>query len=160
MFREMRRIKQQLTDQEIQEIIVRNTCGTLALLGDEGYPYSVPLSYVYTENKFYFHSAKTGHKIDAVKNYEKASFSIIDKYVLVPEEYTAYFRSVIAFGKVRLLEDPQEIRFALDLLGKKVRPGFEKERLNEVNISLPKVAIIEFTVEHLSGKESIELRKI
>ena len=159
-FREMRLIKQQLTDQEIKDILIRNTCGTLALLGDEGYPYCVPLSYVYDDNKFYFHSAKTGHKIEAIKNYEKASFAIIDKYELVPEEYTAYFRSVIAFGKVKLLEDPQEIRFALDLLGKKVRPGFEKERLNEVNISLPKVSIIEFTIEHKSGKESIELRKI
>ena len=158
MFREMRRIKQQLSDQEIKTILNRNTCGTLALLGDEGYPYSVPLSYAYEENKFYFHSAKTGHKIDAIKNYTKASFSIVDKYVLVPEEYTAYLRSVIAFGKVKLIEDPKVSRFALELLGKKCRPGFEKERQKEIDVSLPKVAIIEFTIEHLTGKESIELR--
>ena len=98
MFREMRRKNQLLTKEEAEKILENGTSGTLALLGDEGYPYCVPISYVYNNNKIYFHSAKSGHKIDAVKNCDKASFCVIDKDEVKPQEYTTYFRSVIAFG--------------------------------------------------------------
>ena len=74
----------------------------LALLGDNDYPYAVPISYVYDDGKVYFHSAKSGHKIDAIQRTAKASFCVIDEDLVVPEEYTTYFRSVIAFGRIRL----------------------------------------------------------
>ena len=78
MFREMRRKKQQLPIDETEKILKsHNTC-TLALSGDDGYPYSLPISYAYIDGKIYFHCAKTGHKIDAVKSNEKVSLSVID----------------------------------------------------------------------------------
>ena len=98
IFREMRRKKQELSRQEIADILHKGTSGVLALLGDNDYPYAVPISYVYDDGKIYFHSAKSGHKIDAIQRTEKASFCVIDKDLVVPEEYTTYFRSVIAFG--------------------------------------------------------------
>ena len=79
MFREMRRIKQLLPEDTAKEILARNTGGTLALLGDDDYPYAVPMSYVYADGKIYFHCAKEGHKIDAIRNHDKASFCVIDQ---------------------------------------------------------------------------------
>ena len=93
MFREMRRRKQQLSESECSAILARGTSGVLALRGDEGYPYAVPLSYVYDDRKIYFHSAKAGHKIDAIRSCSKASFCVIDQDEVVPEEYTTYFKA-------------------------------------------------------------------
>ena len=96
-FREMRRKRQQLAEEEIA-ILEKATTGTLALLGDNDYPYAVPISYVYHDGKLYFHSALTGHKVDAIRKCDKASFCVIEKDDVQPEKYTTFFRSVIAFG--------------------------------------------------------------
>lgn len=88
MFREMRRKRQLLAEAETIQIFERGTSGVLALSGDEGYPYAVPLSYVYADGRIIFHGAKSGHKIDAIRGCEKASFCVIDRDQVVPEEYT------------------------------------------------------------------------
>ena len=67
-FREMRRKRQQLSEEESIGILQRATSGTLALLGDNGYPYAIPISYVYSDGNLYFHSALSGHKVDAIRN--------------------------------------------------------------------------------------------
>ena len=115
-FREMRRKKQALSQQEVEDIFYKGTSGVLALLGDNDYPYAVPISYVYDGEKIYFHSAKSGHKIDAIRRTAKASFCVVDKDLVVPEEYTTYFRSVIAFGRIRIIEDDSEKRAAVEKL--------------------------------------------
>jgi nitroimidazol reductase NimA-like FMN-containing flavoprotein (pyridoxamine 5'-phosphate oxidase superfamily) len=160
MFREMRRFKQLLPQETAVEILNRNTGGTLALLGDEDYPYAVPISYVYVDGKLYFHSAKTGHKIDAIKKHAKASFTVIDKDQIVPEKYTTYFRSVIAFGKVRLVEDMDEMREIATKLAMKYSPGFEEGIPAEIDSSIKNMAIIELEIEHMTAKEAIELVKM
>ena len=104
MFREMRRSKQLLSMEDTAAVMNRCTNGVLACLGDDDYPYAVPLSYVYHNGKIYFHSAKTGHKIDAVGKNPKVSFAVVDEDTIVSKEYTTYFRSVIAFGKARIAE--------------------------------------------------------
>ena len=157
MFRTMRRFKQLLSNETAVEILERNTGGTLALLGDEDYPYAVPISYVYADGKIYFHSARAGHKIDAVKNHEKASFCVIDKDQIVPEKYTTYFRSVIAFGKVRLVEDETDMRRIAALLAMKYSPGYEEGIPAEIDSSIRAMAIIEMDIEHMTAKEAIEL---
>lgn len=157
MFREMRRIKQLLPKETAIEILKRNTGGTLALLGDEDYPYAVPISYVYADGKIYFHSARSGHKIDAIMNHEKASFSVIDKDEIIPEKYTTYFRSVIAFGKVRLVEDLDEIRRIATVLAMKYSADFAEGIPAEIDSSIKRMAIIEMDIEHMTAKEAIEL---
>lgn len=117
MFREMRRKKQILTEEEAKEVLNRGMSGVLALLGDDDYPYAVPASYVYCGSKLYFHGAKGGHKMDAVKKCDKASFCVIGKDDVIPEEYTTYFRSVIAFGRIHIMEDESEMRKAIEMLG-------------------------------------------
>lgn len=157
MFRTMRREKQLLPNEIAVEILERNTSGTLALAGDEDYPYAVPISYVYADGKIYFHSAVTGHKIDAVKRQEKVSFCVIDQDQIVPEKYTTYFRSVIAFGKAKLVEDTDEMRRIATVLAMKYSADFAEGIPEEISSSIGHMAIIEMTIDHMTAKEAIEL---
>ena len=158
MFREMRRKRQQLPNEECIEILEKSTSGVLAVSGDEGYPYAVPLSYVYHDGKIYFHCAKTGHKLDAIKNNPKASFCIIAADEIIPEKYTTYFKSVIAFGTARIMEG-DEMRTAIELLAAKYSPNVEG-RDEEIDREYPALAMIELTIEHMTGKEAIELTRM
>lgn len=158
MFREMRRKKQQLTQEETMVILREGTSGVLSLTGDEGYPYGVPLSYVYDGDKLYFHCAKEGHKIDAIRKNPKASFCVIAQDEIVPEKYTTCYRSVIAFGSVRILENEGEKHRAIEELALKYAPeDSEENRQNYIEKDWEPLCMLEMTVEHLSGKEAIEL---
>lgn len=159
MFREMRRKKQELSPEECVEILERGTSGVLAVSGDEGYPYAVPLSYVYCDSKIYFHAAKTGHKIDAIRRSNKVSFCVIDCDNIVPEEFTTYFRSVITFGKARILEEDGEKRNAIEKLAAKYSPDQEEGRQKEIDKEFSLLCMIELSIEHLTGKEAIEFVK-
>ena len=97
-FREMRRKRQQLSEEESIGILQKATAGTLALLGDEDYPYAVPISYVYYEGELYFHSALAGHKVDAIRKCDKASFCVIEQDDVQPKKYTN------KFGRLNILK--------------------------------------------------------
>lgn len=157
MFREMRRKRQLLSQEDTVKILENGTSGVLALSGDDDYPYAVPLSYVYSNSKIYFHGAKSGYKLDLIKDGTKASFCVIEKDNIVPEEYTTYFRSVIAFGKVRIIEDEAEKRKAIEELAAKYTPDDEEGRLKEIEREYNILCMIEFDIEHMTGKEAIEL---
>ena len=159
MFREMRRNRQLLPEEESVAILVRNTSGVLALLGDEGYPYALPISYVYADGKLYFHSALTGHKVEAIRGCNKASFCVIDRDEVHPERYTTHYRSVIAFGKVRILEQPEEIRASIEALADKYAPDLREGSREEIRKEAGRFCMIELAVEHLTGKEAIELTR-
>lgn len=156
-FRKMRRFRQQLTESDNIAILESSTSGTLALLGDNGYPYAIPISFIYHNYKVYFHSAKTGHKIDAIRNHEKASFCVIAEDDIHPSEFTTYFRSVIAFGKIRIVESDDERLIAATLLGKKYNPCDNSELYEEIEKGLSHMLILRLDIEHMSGKEAIEL---
>ena len=156
-FRAMRRKRQQLTEEKSIGILQKSTAGTLALLGDNGYPYAVPISYVYADGKLYFHSALSGHKIDAIRNCDKASFCVIDQDEVHPEKYTTYFRSVIAFGRIHIIEDEQEKLETARLLGDRYNPNQEEALQKEIEKGLSRMVMIRFDIEHLTGKEAIEL---
>lgn len=153
----MRRNKQQLSDEECIEILNRGTSGVLALSGDGGYPYAVPISYALSGDKIYFHGAVTGHKVDAINRDSRASFCVIGMDEVVPEKMTTCFRSVIAFGKIRMLTDKEEMLRAVILMSDKYSPGFEKERDEEIERDWHRLGVIELTIEHLTGKEGMEL---
>jgi nitroimidazol reductase NimA-like FMN-containing flavoprotein (pyridoxamine 5'-phosphate oxidase superfamily) len=156
-FREMRRKRQQLSDEESIGLLQKATSGTLALLGDGGYPYTVPVSYAYDDGKLYFHSAMSGHKVDAIRNCDKASFCIIDQDNVKPSEYTTYFRSVIAFGRIHIVEDEKEKLTIAKILGNRYNPNQEEALQKELEHGLSRMLAIRFDIEHLTGKEAIEL---
>lgn len=156
-FREMRRKRQQLSLEDCEEILRHCTSGTLALLGDNGYPYAVPLSYVYRHNKIYFHSALAGHKVDAIRSCDKASFCVISADDVKPQEYTTYFRSVIAFGRIHIVEDEAHRLEAARLLGKRYNPNSDEALQREIEQGLSRMLVLCLDIEHMTGKEAIEL---
>lgn len=161
MFREMRRKSQLLSFEECEKILNQNTSGVLALSGDNGYPYAVPLSYVYSSGSIYFHCALEGHKIDAIKFCNKASFCVIDSDNVVPGEYTTYFRSVVAFGKIHILEDKDTKMDSIKKIAAKYSPlESEENTIRTINTSWEHFCMLGLLIEHLSGKQAKELRSI
>ena len=114
-------------------------------------PYALPMSHVFVDGKIYFHGAKTGHKIDAVKNHSKVSFCVIDKGVKAEDSWWYTFKSVIVFGKINTLTDEQEKIDKLTHLGNKFFPT-QKETEDEINRLLDRTEVFEITIEHMTGK--------
>ena len=158
-FREMRRKRQLLSEEESIAILQKATAGTLALLGDNDYPYAVPISYVYADGRLYFHSALSGHKVDAIRKCDKASFCVIEQDEVHPEKYTTFFRSVIAFGRIHIIEDETEKLETARMLGNRYNPNQEEALQKELENGLSRMLMIRFDIEHLTGKEAIELMK-
>ena len=154
MFREMRRKRQALTQDQCQAILEQGSCGVLALSGDEGYPYAVPLSYLYHQGKLYFHCAKSGHKLDALRREPKASFCVVAQDQVAPLEYTTLYRSVIVFGRLRELEDDKEKRAAIEALALKYAPqDTPAHREEAIQRDWGPLCVLELTPEHVSGKQ-------
>ncbi len=158
MFRDMRRKRQAMSKEECEAVLHRETSGVLALYGDEGYPYAVPLSYAYEDGNLYFHCARSGHKLDAVLRNEKASFCVIDQDEVVPEAYTTHFRSVILFGRVSPVEEEGEKKRILEILACKYAPEHTKEQHDEaIRAEWAGVCVLKFEIDHMSGKQAKEL---
>lgn len=160
MFPAMRRFPQALSQEECAAVLLRGTSGVLALSGADGYPYAVPLSYVYDPagERLYFHCAKEGHKLEAIRREPKASFCVIDQDQVVPEEYTTYFRSVIAFGVIRTLEEDGEKAAAIQLLARKYFPEDSQDHRDlAIRREWAPLCVLEMSIRHLTGKEAIEL---
>lgn len=155
MFREMRRKGQQLSDADCAAILDRGTSGVLALKGDDGYPYAVPVNYLYSDGAIYFHSAKTGHKTDAIRQSQKASFCVVDQDQVVPQEWTTYFRSVIIFGQVAPVGDEAEKRRVMERLA--LRYGAKADEMDQSAVNA--VCVLKLSIAHMTGKEAIQLVK-
>lgn len=157
LFRELRRKKQQLPEEACRAILARGTSGVLAVAGDGGWPYAVPLSYVYDGERIFFHCALSGHKLDAIARDDRVSFCVIDRDDVQPETYTTHFASVIVFGRARVLEEPGEKRRALEKLAARYSPEQEEGRTREIGRLFDRVCMLELHIEHMSGKQAREL---
>ena len=155
----MRRAFQQLDQAESLAILEKATSGTLACLDDNGMPYAVPLSHVLVDGKLYFHGAMTGHRIDAVTKNPNVSYCVIEQDKVISETLTTHYRSVIVFGQARLLNDVTEKRIALFKLGEKFAPGLTDKTIEEIDRFIDAVSVMELTIDHISGKEALELKK-
>lgn len=156
-FREMRRSKQKLTDVQCVEVLTASRRGVLAVSGDEDYPYAVPMNYVYDDGCIYFHGAKVGHKVDVLKVHPKASFCVLDNGEIDPGDIVLHFQSVIAFGRMELVEDHDEHdRYAL-LLGLKYFPDEKDELMQKIAVRGESMYVWRFTIEHMTGKLVYEI---
>lgn len=157
MFRELRRKKQLLSEQETLRVLEEGKTGIVGVLGDDGYPYTVPINYVSLEDKIYFHSAKKGHKIDAIAKEPKVSMTVVEKDDVVSREFTTYFRSIQLFGKAYVVEDEAERNVAFRALCEKFS-GADMDRYEEImSKEAAAAAIVRIDIEHITGKESMEL---
>ena len=153
MFREMLRKKQQLTQEACIEILKKEPRGVLSVLGDDGYPYGMPMNHYYCEEdgKIYFHSGKNGHRVDAVKHCDKASFCVYDGGFRREGEWALNISSVIVFGRIELIEDQEKIYKIARLLSYKFTND-EKYIEHEIQKSGPGTMMFALVPEHMTGK--------
>ena len=153
MFRELLRIKQALSAEECLELLKTQPRGVLSVIGDNGYPYGMPMDHWYCEDdgKIYFHGGRKGHKIDALKTDSRASFCVMDDGTPSEDGWWLRFRSVIVFGRVEFVADHDralEISRQLSLKYTQDEEYIE----DEVRTSGPGTLVFALTPEHISGK--------
>ncbi len=149
MFRPMRRIDKQMSYEESIELLERGREGILGTLGDDGYPYTVVLNYVYFQNKIYFHCAKEGHKIDNITYNEKVSFTVYDHVKIVAEQLNTLYESITIFGKAKVVSATKEVLLAL--INKYAQMDLEKAT-SYIEREIMATAIVEISIENLTGK--------
>ena len=156
MFRDMRRHKQQLDDDKTRQILDEARRGVLSVLGDDDYPYGMPLNFVYDPTQgehgsIFFHCALAGHKVDAITAHEKVSFCVMDEGYRNEGEWWYYVRSVICFGRARFVEDPQRKHDALVMLASKYFPP-EVDIEADIAHNGARAQMVEIRIEHVTGK--------
>lgn len=154
MFRQMRRFRQQLSREECEAILRDEPTGVLAVHGDGGYPYAVPVNHVYRDGVIAFHCAKTGHKLDAIRRDDRVSFCVVARDDVLPEERATAYISVIAFGRARIVEDEAGLRRIAGWIGEKFCPDHLegcRQETDEV-VAANRMACVEIEVEHMTGK--------
>lgn len=150
-FRPMRRFKQQLSQEECDGILQNGYRGFLSVIGDGGYPYTVPINYLYARKRLYFHCAKSGHKLDALRACDRACFTILDKPEKEAGDWWFHVRSVICFGRIRIVEDESEKWRGLRELGEKYFPeGYDMQ--TDLAQNGPQAEMLEMRIEHMTGK--------
>ena len=153
MFREMRRFKQQISDQECIEILKNEPRGVLSMIGDDGYPYGIPLDHWYSEKdgRLYFHCAKVGHKIDAITKCDKVSFCVYDEGYRNEGEWALNIKSVVIFGRMHIVEDNEKKKEICTNIVRKFTDDEEYLQKELVN-AFPRVCCLELIPEHMTGK--------
>lgn len=155
MNREMYKKDRQMSAEEVEKIFAQGNHGTIAVNGDDGYPYAVPVNYIYDGGSIYIHSAKYGYKIDALNRDNKVCFSAILNSKVEQSMFTAAFRSVVAFGKASFVEDEAERRRILEQFIYKLSPDFVEGGMKFVDAAIGKTALIKIDIEEIKGKENM-----
>lgn len=152
MFREMRRNKQQVSEDECKRILCEEKRGVLAVLGDDGYPYAVPINFLYDRenNRIFFHCSREGHKLDAIKRCEKVCFTVHDNGYQ-KEDWSYYVTSVVVFGRATVMEEGEEKYNICRRFGEKYIPT-RPELENEMNRAYARVNMVCISIEHMTGK--------
>ena len=153
MFRPMRKKKYALDEADAKRLLHEARRGTLAVNGEDGYPYAFPINYYYDEaaGKIYFHGGHVGHKVDPLKADDRICFTIWGNETVRDEAWAPYLQSVVLFGRCRLLPDDAE---AVALLKRFAMKYYPSEALVEEAIaaSTKPAQMFEITIEHLTGK--------
>lgn len=154
MFRPIRRKKKEMNLDAAKELLQCSRRGVLAVNGDDGYPYAIPINYFYDSNagKIYFHGARAGHKVDALKASDKVCFTVYGNETVKEEAWAPFVQSTVVFGRCHLLEEGTE---ATEILKKIARKYYPNEQLidEEIERSGKAVQLFAIEIEHISGKE-------
>ena len=153
MFRQMRRFRQQVSREECVRILQEEKRGVLSMAGEDGYPYGIPLNHWYNpaDGKLYFHGAKEGHKIDALRNDNRVSYCVMDAGYRREGEWALNVTSVIVFGRISLVTDEEKAR----LIGENLCRKFTDDEAyiqKELENALPRAQCLELTIDHMTGK--------
>lgn len=151
MFKEMRRKDRVLEITETLEILKNCDYGILSTIDKNGYPYGVPLSYVYIDNSIYFHSATEGNKLDNILNNNKVSFCVVGKTSILPDKFSTKYESVILFGKASEVINDEKNKALLEILNK-YSPDFIEQGKTYIQNAGAKTKVIKITIVHITGK--------
>ena len=152
MFREMRRKDKMKSQEEAVQILDKCTNGVLSVIGDGGYPYGVPVSYVYKEGKIYFHCAAEGHKLDAIKAEPKVSFTVVGADNIASDKFTTLYKSVVCFGKASVADTDEAKMDALNIIREKYSGDFPEEGAAYIKKFWDKTTVVIIEIEHMTGK--------
>lgn len=152
MFREMRRKDKQISHEKSIEILKSCSFGVLSVVGENGYGYGVPLNYVYVDNKIYFHSAKTGFKLDSIKHNDKVSFCVIGKTEILPDEFDTKYESVIVFGRAEEVDEDEKYSALMEMI-KKYSKDFIDKGKKYIEKAGNATRVYKINIEHMTGKE-------
>lgn len=154
MFRPSRRIKREISIELAKKLLADSRRGVLAVNGDEGYPYAIPINYIYDEleEKIYFHGAVAGHKADSIRACDKVCFTVYGNESIKEEEWAPYVQSVVVFGRCHIIEDRSDVIRLVKKLAAKYYPSEELIE-KEVEKYGSAVQMFEIEIEHMSGKE-------
>ncbi|MDO4187477.1 MAG: pyridoxamine 5'-phosphate oxidase family protein [Lachnospiraceae bacterium] len=154
MFREIRRIKNKISEEECKRLLKENKRGSFSVNGDDGYPFSIPINFYYCEedNRIYFHSAKSGHKIDSINRDNKVCFTTWDDGYKVEGDWAYYVSCCVVFGKATLITDPDLTLKRIREFALKYYPT-EEEVDEEIKQSIKNVQLVAINIEHISGKK-------
>ena len=150
-FRPLRRFKQAASEEECLSLLRSAPRGILSVIGENGYPYGLPINFIYQDGKVYFHCAKEGHKLDAIRARDKVCFTILSEPVRNEGEWWYCISSVIVFGRIGEVTDRSKAEAILRSLAAKYFPaGYDIE--TDIQRNGPRALILELTVDHVSGK--------
>lgn len=154
MFRPMRRFKQQVSDEECKRILKEEKRAAFSVIGDEGYPYTVPVNFYYDEddNCIYLHGAKNGHKIDAIKNCDKVCFTVWNRGFKTEGNWEWNSTSIIIFGKAKFVDNKEIIKDRLFKMTLKYYPTREAAEAEMKTPAINAVQMIVIKIEHMTGK--------
>lgn len=152
MFRPMRRKKNEIGAEEAKKLLLSARMGILAVNGDDGYPYAIPVNFYYDPKKgtIIFHGARAGHKADALQKCDKVCFTVVGPEIVRAEEWAPFAQSAVVFGRCRPVEDPENT--LIRQLAMKYYPDGETAD-EEIGRSGNAVRMYEIAIEHISGKE-------
>ncbi len=151
MFRKIRRTEREIGIDKACEILNNADYGVLSLIGDNGYPYGVPVNYAYVNGKLYFHStSQESHKLDAIRQNNKVCFTVIAKHDVVLDELSTNYESVIVFGAAHIIDEPSEKTAAMGKMMSVLGRG--TKYATEHGCGATAYVMVEITPEHISGK--------
>ncbi len=153
LFRPMRRKKQALSVDECVELLRSEKRAALAVQGDNGYPYVLPIDFYYdhSEQALYFHCSREGHKIDAIRRCDKVCCSVWEAGTPKDGDWSLYVRSVVLFGRAEAVHDESVRVEKIRCLGRKYFPS-QEEVEREIEKDLHRALVMKIVVEHMSGK--------
>ena len=153
MFREVARKKQVLSRAECVDVLKSAPRGVLSVIGDDGYPYGTPINHYYSEEdgKLYFHGGRKGHKIDAIRACDKASFVCTDGGKKADDGWWLRFRSVVVFGRIEFVENPAVVDRVVRRITKKFIEDEEYFR-QELLEAGDRTLVFALVPEHMTGK--------
>ncbi len=152
MFREMRRKDRELSQAETIEILKKGDYGVLSTIGENGYPYGVPLNYVFTGDSIYFHCAQEGHKKDNIAYDNRVCFTVVTRHEPIPEKFSTSYESAVVFGTAIQVKNKDEKKYALTEMIRKFSPDHAEKGAAYINSDADKTAVFCIKIEKMSGK--------